>query len=155
MNEYRAIQLTGIIILLSFSGIKIFTVLFPDPLYRLCYASSMAEVLDIVDSLGDHVTPMQSSQALSTLFHIQKFAAYVVDYVDETDHLECRAEFNRTLREQERYVRLVEMVSQHFLYRQCSSVLVDFFAETAQAMMHSRDVILSSLLKLGTWVEAR
>jgi hypothetical protein len=71
----------------------------------------MSEVLDIIDSLGDEVSPMQSSQALSTLFHIQKFAAYVVDYLDETDYLECRAEFNRTLREQERYIRLVEMVS--------------------------------------------
>jgi len=56
------------------------------------------------------VTSMHSSQALSTLFHIQKFAAYVVDYGDETDQLELRAEFNRILREQERYVKLVDMV---------------------------------------------
>ena len=27
--------------------------LFSDPLYRLCYASSMVEVLDILDSVGD------------------------------------------------------------------------------------------------------
>jgi hypothetical protein len=45
------------------------------------------------------------------LFHIQKFAAYVVDYLDERDHLESRAEFNRVLREQEGFVKLVEMVS--------------------------------------------
>jgi hypothetical protein len=27
--------------------------MFSDPLYRLCYASSMSEVLDVIESLGD------------------------------------------------------------------------------------------------------
>ena len=107
----RNVRISDIYCIYINYSFKFSEIYFPDPMYRLCYASSMEEVLDIVESLGDHVSPMQSSQALSTLFHMQKFAAYVVDYLDETDHLECRAEFNRTLKEQERYVRLVEIVS--------------------------------------------
>ena len=55
------------------------------------------------------VTPELSSQALSTLLHIQKFYAYVVDYY-EMEQLEVRAEFNRILREQDRFVKLVNKV---------------------------------------------
>lgn len=56
------------------------------------------------------LTPEMTSQALSTLFHLQKFAAYIVDYYDEKDNLESRAEFNRNLREQQRFVNLVNKV---------------------------------------------
>ena len=61
------------------------------------------------------VTPELSSQALSTLLHIQKFYAYVVDYY-EMEQLEVRAEFNRILREQDRFVKLVNKVLQSTIH---------------------------------------
>jgi hypothetical protein len=56
------------------------------------------------------LTTELSSQALSTLFHLQKFAAYVIDYYDQRDYIELRAEFNRILREQDGYPKLVDKV---------------------------------------------
>lgn len=72
----------------------------------------MSEVFNIIDELGDDLTHIHAVQALVTLFHFQKFVSYSVDYAEEADCLEIKAEFNRKLAHDEHFKKLVKKVTE-------------------------------------------
>ncbi len=71
----------------------------------------MPEVFKIIDQLGDDLSYIHAVQALVTLFHLQKFLTYSVNYADEADYLEIKAEFNRKLNHEDRFKKLIDKVS--------------------------------------------
>jgi len=69
-------------------------------------------LFEIIECLGDELPTVLAVQAISTLFQLQKFVSNVVDYVDEGDNLEMKAEFNRMIKADDRFKKLVEKVKE-------------------------------------------
>ena len=86
-----------------------------DPLYRLSHANSVKDVLTIYSSMpGSSIQPCHTSQALSTLRHVQRLSTQRNSNFDE-DEVQLFLEYNRLLALEPVYVEMLQRLNRQFL----------------------------------------
>ena len=85
-----------------------------DPLYQLSHANSVKDVLTIYSSIpGSSIQPYHTSQALSTLRHIQRLSTQSTRYLNEGD-AQLFLEYNRLLALEHVYVEMLQRLNNQF-----------------------------------------